>query len=319
MNKDTNPYFVGFVAASVFAVMMYVFTSMGIFVLVPVMFGALPIYVAALGWGTKAGIVATVVIMIFTGIATDPAAGLLIGMTIAAPAALAGHQANLAQRAGDGSHELVWYPISRILFSLTLLIAGAILVFGLMLGFDPAKLGPQIAEQFQSQLTRMPEVNGGREVTLDEIGRANSFILGAMPFLLPSIWVGIHVINLLLGLRITRSMGVLARPDEDIASKFALPPFTLALMIVALVGMVSTNAPLQYGFGVAAGALSMAFAIVGLAAMHVNIRGWSVGRGPMLVLTYTMIIVFFIPVYLFTFSGILRTARGGKDNPNSDN
>ena len=108
----TNPYIIGVIAAVVFSAMMVIFSAMGFFVLIPVFLGALPIYIAALGWGTRAGIVATVAIVAFAAIMSDPASGLLIGMMIAAPAAVAGHQANLAQQFNNGDGQLQWYPFS---------------------------------------------------------------------------------------------------------------------------------------------------------------------------------------------------------------
>lgn len=307
MNSQTNPLLVGLMTGAAFCLGLILFNSLGILVLIPVLFGSLPVYIAALGWGGRAGIAATLTIILFTVISADPAAGLLIGMTIAAPAALAGFQANLAQTNDEG--ELVWFPLSRILLWITLLIAAAIIVFGLMLDFDPEKLGPMISENFQAQL---PSIKDNPQLSIDDITRANVAILSFMPFLMPSIWIGIHVLNLLLGLRIARNLKVLARPAEDIAASLNLPQYALALIIVTLVGTISTNPPISYVFSVGAGAMAMAFSIVGLAAMHTAIRDWQTGKSQVLFLTYFMIIIFFIPVYLFSYAGILRTARGTK-------
>ncbi len=313
MNKNTNPVVIGLLAGTAFCLMVALFNNLGMLVLIPVMLGALPIYVAALGWGGRAGIVATVVIVVFVALASELSAALLIAMTVAAPAALAGFQANLAQNDGREGGTLVWYPLSQILFWITLMIAAAIIVFGLMLDFDPVRLGPVITENFQSQL---PEIEGRPGISMEEITRANVVILSMLPFLMPSIWIGIHVLNLLLGMRITRRLGVLARPPEDIADGLVLPKFSLALMIVVLVGTIMTSAPVNYVFSVGAGALTMAYSIAGLAAMHKAIRSWKTGRQQVLFLTYAMIIIFFIPIYLFSYAGILRTARNGTSGEN---
>lgn len=307
MNSKTNPLFVGLMAGATVSLGMVVFNTLGILVLIPVLFGPLPVYVAALGWGGKAGIAATLTIILFTVISADPAAGLLIGMTVAAPAALAGFQANLAQPNDEG--ELEWFPLSRILFWISLLIAAAIIMFGLMLEFDPEKLGPLITENFQNQI---PSIKDNPQISLDDITRTNIAILSFLPFLMPSMWIGIHMLNLLLGLRIARRLKVLARPAEDIAANLALPQFALALMVVTLIGTISTSAPISFIFSVGAGAMAMAFSIVGLAAMHTAIRNWQTGRSQVLFITYFSIIIFFIPVYLFSYAGILRTARGAK-------
>ncbi|MCF6320356.1 MAG: hypothetical protein L3J32_01115 [Rhizobiaceae bacterium] len=303
--KKINALTAGFIAAAAFAAMMVVFSGMGFLVLIPVFLGSLPIYIAALGWGTRAGIVATLTIMGFGAIATDPLSGLLIGMTMAAPAALAGHQANLAQSSNNGSGELEWYPLSRILLWISMLIAGAILVFGLMVDFDPLKFGPEIAKQMKPHL---PSVEGRPDITEEQLSTTFTMNLRLLPFVLPSFWVGIHVLNLLAGLRITRRMGVLARPEEDIAANISLPQISLIIVLVALAGMSVTSPPLSYVFAVVAGALVMAFSVVGLSIFHQHTRDWA-GRGPLLFVTYMMIGLMFFPVYLFAIAGIVRTSR----------
>ncbi len=311
-----SPLIVGLLAAVIFCAMMMVFSGMGLLVLIPVFVGALPIYVATLGWGTRAGVVATLAIIAVTTIISEPASGLLIGMMIAAPAALAGHQANLAQPDASGSGELQWYPLSRILFWITLLIIAAVLVFGIMLDFDPAEIAPKIATQLKPLL---PPLENNRELSIDDIVKVFELNLQILPFVLPSLWIGIHFLNLLLAMTITRRMNVLARPVEDIAAAINLPQSTLVLLVVSLTGTAITSQPFNYGFAVAAGGLVMAFSIVGLAIMHQHIRGWST-RAPILFLTYAMITLIFFPVYLFSFVGLLKVAgsRNLNRNLNSD-
>ncbi len=311
-----NPYLAGILAAGAVAAMMVVFSRMGLLILIPVFLGSLPIYIAALGWGTRAGVVATVAVIILASLASDPATGLLIGMTVAAPAALAGHQANLAQfvPSADENNEnqngqLVWYPLSRILFWITILIISAIIMFGLMLDFDPNKLGPQLAEQMRAHLSA---IEGQQEFSDELLSEAVTINLRLLPFIMPSIWIGIHILNLLLGLKITRSMNVLARPHEDVAASLTLPQFTLALLVIMIAGMLFTSPPLVYGFSVAAGGLIMAFSIVGLANMHQRIQTWPT-RTPLLVLIYGAIALLFFPVYIYSFAGVFKTMRASHE------
>ena len=303
--KNNNPYIIGLFAAAAFIAMMVIFTRMGVLVLVPVLFGSLPIYIAALGWGTVAGIVATVTIVIATTMTSGAAGGLMIAMIIAAPAALAGHQANLAQRLSDDPDDLAWYPLSRILFWIAILIAAAVLIFGLMLDFDPNKLGPQLAQQLKAMI---PSGGNGPALSQNDLNLIMTQNLKILPFILPSLWIGIHMMNLVLGLRITRAMGVLARPLENIAAELNMPQFALGLMVVTLVGMGVTSAPISYVFAVMSGALVMAFSIVGLANFHQSIANWP-ARTPLLILTYGVIAIVFFPVYLFSIAGVLRASR----------
>ena len=303
--KNNNPYIIGLFAAAAFIAMMVIFTRMGVMVLVPVLFGALPIYIAALGWGTIAGVVATVIVAIVTAVTSGAAGGLMIAMIIAAPAALAGHQANLAQQLSEDDEDLAWYPLSRILFWITILVAAAVLVFGLMMDFNPDKLGAQLAEQLK---TMLPTSDNGPSLSQDELSLIMTQNLKILPFMLPSLWIGIHMMNLVLGMRITRKLGVLARPHENVAAELNMPQFALGLMVVTLVGMGVTSAPISYVFAVMSGALVMAFSIVGLANFHLSIANWS-ARTPLLVLTYGVIAILFFPVYLFSIAGVLRASR----------
>jgi len=309
-----SPTVVGLIAAAVFAALMITFSSMGLLVLIPIFLGALPVYIAALGWGTRAGIVATAAIIAIAAILTDPSNGFLIGAMIAAPAALAGHQANLARNIGDQDEELIWYPFSQILFWITLLIIGAVLLFGILVDFDPVKIGPQLSKHLDPLF---PASENGSGMSVEDRDRALLMNLQMIPFVLPSLWVGIHMVNLLLALKITRRMNVLARPVEDLPSVISLPPLALVLFVVALSGIVLSSPPLSFGFAVVAGAMTMAFSIVGLAVMHQRIRNWPT-RGPILLAVYGTIAMIYVPVYLFSFAGILRVASLTNTNRDKD-
>jgi hypothetical protein len=227
---------------------------------------------------------------------------------IAVPAAVAGHQANLARPHPDDNGELVWFPISQILFSITLAVIVGVLIFGIVMGFDPAVLGPQLADNFQAIF---PQVEGRPQISREDLGLAFELNVQVMPFLLPSIWIGIHVMNFLFAMAITRRLKVLARPPEDIAAGFNLPQIALVLLLLSVLGMTLIAPPYRYGFAAASGAFVMAFSIVGLAVLHQRARAWS-ERTPLLVLTYILITVMFFLVYLFSFSGILKVARGNQ-------
>ena len=187
------------------------------------------------------------------------------------------------------------------------MIVAGVLAFGLMVDFDPGVIGPQIAKQLKPLL---PPAPGGPELSADDIAKALEINLQLLPFILPSLWIGIHVSNLLAGLYITRRMNVLARPAEDIAANLSLPQSAVFLLLLSLIGAAMTSAPVSYGFAVAAGGMVMAFSIVGLAMLHQRTRGWAT-RTPLLVLTYLMITLVFFPVYLFSFAGVLKVVRSG--------
>ena len=300
-----NPYMAGMIAAFLAIAMMLVFGRMGILALLPAIFASLPIYVAALGWGTRAGLVATVSMAMLGSATGGIGNGLIIAFLVAAPAALAGHQANLAQPSEKDSDTMVWFPLSRILFWISLLVAAAILAFGLMLDFDPTVLGPKFGEQLMASLSAGPDAP---KITQDELNNIVTANIRLLPFALPSIWVAIHMLNFLLGMRIARRFGVLARPREDFAANLNMPLMSLGLLVISLVGMGLLPSPIHFGFEVIAGALVMAFSLVGLANMHKNTRGWA-GRKFMLIITYGVIVPMLFPIYLFSISGIVKAAK----------
>lgn len=305
--KNQNPIVVGLFAGAIMCAAFLLFSSLGIFILIPLMLGALPIYVACMGWGTMAGLSAVVSSSVLLTLLASPSIGLTAAMLLSVPAAIAGHQANLAQpmQNDQGEEILVWYPQGRILFATTIFVCATIILLGAMIGFDPAALAPDLAKDLKPLI---PQVEGSVGINDSDFNAMIEANLRIMPFFLAAIWTGVHACNYLLGLRITRSMDVLARADEVYSKSLLLPVAALVMLAISLVGFLVTSPPLSFAFAVMCGGLCVAFGVVGLADLHWRSRNWS-SRSAILFLTYSSIILFSIPLFVFTIVGLLKSGR----------
>lgn len=232
----------------------------------------LPLMVAALGWGPLAATIG--------GIAAASGFGLVFGfryciafaIAVALPAWWLGHLALLGRpltgtAAGTGSApttpQLEWYPLGRIL----LWIAGfAMLSSAMSLAFG--KGGDATTAALRNALLQaFPAREGVSTGEIEQLVDAMMTILRG----LSAVFVGMTLtLNLWLAAKISAISGTLRRPWPDVTST-VLPPMTLVALSVALAfcfvgGMLGVLAQ------IAAAALMMAYALVGLAVLHTVTR-----------------------------------------------
>ncbi|MGH7004977.1 MAG: DUF2232 domain-containing protein, partial [Alphaproteobacteria bacterium] len=92
------------------------------------LFSPLPIFVAALGWGTAAGFIAALSMAIAVSVLAAPTAALVIVLITALPAAAAAYFIGLARPAaeiGGPDDSYVWYPLADTLLRLSLIVAAS--------------------------------------------------------------------------------------------------------------------------------------------------------------------------------------------------
>ncbi|WP_061932728.1 DUF2232 domain-containing protein [Aureimonas sp. AU22] len=266
-----------------------------------------PIMIASLGWGSRAGFIAAgtsaVAIAAFMG-------SLLSGVTMllgsALPAAVIGHMAGLARPRDDGT-TLDWYPLSRLLFALLVIAAVTCVVLGVLLGYDPAGLEAAVTHALSSQ----------PDSPISDPQQVQSFVrlvVAAIPFVQPMLTVLTLVACLYVSGAITRLSGRLPRPKDDIPAtttlpKAALPLFALGLAASFLPGMAGTLG------AVLAGAFGTGFTLVGLATMHRRTRQRP-ARGLILFSAYGAIFLLTFPLLAFLVLGVFDTAgKRGADMP----
>jgi hypothetical protein len=254
-------------------------------------FTALPLMVAALGWGPLAATIG--------GIGAATGLGAIFGLHIcipfvvmmALPAWWLGHLALLGRPVdgavpGEGATPappmMEWYPVGRIL----LWIAGfgtlATMATLLTLGTD----GATITETLRAALLRVlgPRVEGSG----DEIQQRIDIALIILPAAFATSAMTMLMLNFWLAARITAMSGRLRRSWPDLKST-ELPPMTLAALSAAFAFCFSGGLLAMLGQTVTA-ALLMIYAVTGFAVLHTLTVGLK-GRGLWLTCSYTMVVV----------------------------
>lgn len=312
----------GIIAGFASAFLLVVAFSLGAMgVLFAVLFGAVPVYVATMGWGGLAGFVASAILALSIGFSTNIGSGLMVTIVVAVPAAIAGYQANLAQLQPDQQGKMVWFPLSSILFSLALNVAIAITIFGMAAGYDPSSLQAELAAELQ---TFFSELAPQRKFSNEELADIVALNLQILPFVIAAFWVLVHALDYLMATRILARMGRQVRPREDIAQNLNLPRLALLLLVAGLLVSLAMASPISLVGNVFSGSFVAAFSLVGLAATHAASRNWFQSpqvRRFALIFIYMTIILFSLPVLLFTIVGILRSASDSPPTnpPNGSN
>ncbi|MCX2695892.1 MULTISPECIES: DUF2232 domain-containing protein [Ochrobactrum] len=295
----------GVIAQSGMAVVLYFLTP-------------LPIFVAALGWGSSAGIIAAACATLAVGVVAAPLAALLMALTSYAPAAIAAYLSGLARPASElgGPKDLmVWYPLSDIVFRLALMVAASFIIIGFILGF-----GPDLAREFANTLIDSLAAADPQFTPSDEMRQnVSALLMVALPAVQPAACLAILVGNLYLALRLTALSGRLRRPRDDWPATMRMPRPALLVFAVAL-AVAFLPGPAGLIATVVAGALSFGFMIAGLATFHQRTRGkpW---RPVALWLIYVAIILFAFLLVVFMVFGLFDTSRGAPISkiPNTDN
>lgn len=267
----------------------------------------LPIFIAALGWGSSAGIIAAIAATVAVGVVAVPMAALMMALTSYVPAATGAYLLGLARPAselGGPKDILVWYPLSDILFRLALMVALSFIIIGAILGF-----GPDMARELSNAVMERVSEADPSFATSDEL-RDNlaQLLMVALPAIQPATCLAILVGNLYLALRVSALSGRLRRPRDDWPATLRLPRPALLVFGVALaaafmpgnIGLMAT---------VVVGSLGTGFAFAGLAIVHYRTRG-KAWRPMALWFVYFAVLLFAFLLFVFMVLGLFDTSRG---------
>ncbi|MGB7288398.1 MAG: DUF2232 domain-containing protein [Salaquimonas sp.] len=311
--KNNQSIIVGVLAGIAAGLMVLAAFKAG--VLAIVLFFAAPaaVYIASMGWGSLAGIIAAVTgASLAAGAGDNSIAGLAL-VLLFAPAAYVGHLVNLGQRDENGN--IIWFPLSDILLRLMAILAIGFVLIGALSGYTQELAAAAIVElmkQIASTNPELPQLND--ELLLD---RANLYA-GIIPAMLPCMWLLLHVVTAFISANITRRSGLLARAPEDVAASVSLPFQASVFLAVGLAGMFLFTGALKLVGGVSLGIGIAGYALIGLAAMHFRTRPLQ-SRGLLLAIAYGSIILFSLPLLVFTFIGLLRSLQTNQPNSGSNN
>ncbi|MEH2528183.1 MULTISPECIES: hypothetical protein [unclassified Bradyrhizobium] len=261
--------FIG-LAAGCASALMFVSTISGAPIsLLLSLFAPLPLMVTALSWGPLSATIG--------GIAAASGFGALIGLphclafavAVALPAWWLGHLALLgrptaAVEADNGTHpaaeNLEWYPIGRILLWIVGFAVMSSIASWLVFGKD----ADAIAAALRSGLTKA--LSGREGLSPSDIERLADTLVTIFRGLSAMLVVTTLTLNLWLAAKISAMSGRFRRPWPDLKNT-ALPPMTLVALCGTLAFCFAGGA-----FSIAAqimtAALFMAYALVGLAAVH---------------------------------------------------
>lgn len=269
----------------------------------------LPIFIAALGWGTLAGIVAAATTSLAVGLIASPFSGLAVGLVTALPAAVCAHMAGLARPAheiGGKEGELAWFPISGILWRITLMAAAVTIIIGIFIGFGAGF----VHEMSRATVSMFAKSDPTLHMDKDTAGKVARFLLAVLPISSSALMVLTLAGNLYAGLRLTALSGRLARPRDDWPAALRMPPAAVVVFVPAL-ALAFAPGGTGHAAAAVAGALGAGFLLSGFAAFHFRTRG-SPWRLFALWLAYIATAFFGFVALFFVIAGLLEALPFGR-------
>lgn len=276
--------------------------AMVLYVLTP-----LPIFIAALGWGTAAGLIAAFTASIAVAVFAAPMVAVLIALTSFIPAATGAYLAGLARPAhelGGPKDALVWYPLPDIMFRLSLLIAVSFVIVGAIIGYGPDMVRELANAVIASLQSSDPEFSPSDDFS----EMLHKFLLLGLPAIQAATSLLFLTANFYLALRITERSGVLRRPRDNWPATLRMPRPALPVFALVFAGSMFLSGPAGMIATTFTGALAAGFIMAGLGIIHWRTRG-ATWRPFVLWLAYFLLIIFAFSALAFLVLGLLDTSR----------
>ena len=264
----------------------------------------LPLWLAALGLGVKAGLLASLIsaaILAFGGIQNAAAFLIMFAIPIGLASVLA------LQFKTDAQNKVYWSPPERPLLALTFYATAILLLvfIALELGADKGLAG--LMDEVKAEALRQIQLTMPAEQQPENMLAALEGLLRIMPGILMVGWVGFVLFWALIAQNVLQRQGHALRSNFELADLHL--PRSLTLVCVAL-GLISLL-PLADGYRVAAINLSILlstpFFFMGLAVMHAVANRNGAKRWYILAPTYGLLLLFFWPMaVLLSAVGILE-------------
>lgn len=265
----------------------------------------LPIFIAALGWNHRAGLVAIAAGMLAIMLALSFTAGIGFAVIIAFPAWWIGYLALLARQEASG---VEWYPLGRLLLWIAATAALVTVGSALIMTTDYEayrNVVARIIESLLGEMVRAKLITLPADARLSELAQS---LAPAVPVGIGASFVTTIAANLWLAAKAVKVSDRLPRPWPFIPSTMlprqALLLLALSLVVSALGGFIGVAGAAMTG------ALLAAFMFSGLALLHDASRGkpW---RTPMLVSVYVALVVMqAVLTPLLALAGLLDTLLG---------
>jgi hypothetical protein len=256
----------------------------------------LPIMVAALGWGHSAGLGGALAGTLLIAFVLDLKAAAVFLVCIGLPAWWLAYLALLGRPAADGQG-LTWYPLSRLLAWLAATVTAV--VCAAVLSISTTYAGYQaVVDKTTEILTPVLSRLSESSATLDPaaLETLTRDFVEAMPIGSAAWNVLVLALDLWLAANIVQALRRLPRPFPVLSDELRLAPWIAGLFIV-LLALAWLSGFVGLFAAVAAAALAMIFALVGLACLHRRTRGFD-ARGPILFGAYALLVLLAGPALL---------------------
>lgn len=239
----------------------------------------LPICLAGLAFGWRISVVAGAAAILGILAAAGPRLGFAFAATEALPIAVLTYFALLHRTAASpapGPANVEWYPVGRLVFWAALVAGLLALLSLLMLGPDLDAVRKALRSALdtfvEAQLSTGATEGAVKALSAEDMDKLAESALYLFPAFLAMSWMAGLLFTLWLAARILLAAGRLTRPWPDLAL-IAYPrgtPLVLAATMAVPLFVAGYPALVASGF---AGALFLAYVLLGLAVVHFITRG----------------------------------------------
>jgi hypothetical protein len=276
----------------------------------------LPLCLAGLGWGGMAALFSALASTLVIAVSLGPVTAAVFAISVAAPTALLTHLALLSRPAvsPQGHHvaALEWYPAGRIV-GWAALMAGLLAgILVLALGYDQASYRESIREILSHSALKELD-RDGTLFTEDTIAALSGVLARALPAAFAVIWLTITLFNLWMAGLIVDASGRALRPWPDLHA-LELPNSLVLIFAGALAASFLPGLPGLLAIGLA-GALLFAYALQGLAVIHVSTRNVPL-RNLLLITIYLGILLLGWVVIVVAIIGLAEPLLGLRQRAN---
>lgn len=289
--------------------------SIALFYLAP-----LPIMLAGVGWSHVAALIA--VAAAAAGLGAGESFWFMLAhlASVGVPAYILSYLAMLARPAADGA-DFEWYPAGRIVLWSAVIATVTTALTIPAFGFDIETYRATLRHIFDRLLRIQLEIPAGQDLKLPsgaDAGKVLELLVLIVPPMAAAIAMVTNLVNLWLAARIARASGKLARPWPDLPA-IDFPTATPILLLGAIAFCFFLNSLAGMMAGVLAACLLMAYALLGLAVLHVLTRRL-VARGLVLSVLWMMVLGLGWPVAIAALIGLAEGLFDlrGKMDPNSN-
>ncbi len=261
---------------------------------------AMPIFIAGMGWGNRAAIIAIITTALIGALVMSPLFALTIAIFTLIPAGWLSHLANLARPAselGGPDDLLAWYPLSGIVLHLCILVSVAVVILGWMIGYGP----DLVTRMIDMIMTSVQNSEPLFEPNVEALARTKSLFVLLLPIVQGGLWVILLFAAYYFATRVVGTFGKGLRPREDIASALRMHRNAIFIFLAGIVAIFLGGVAAMVG-AVICGTFGAGFLMAGYASLHKRARGkdW---RLPVLILAY-LSAVFVFPLFIILVFGL---------------